>query len=144
MDKLGQRYAAEVLPHGLLGTLGHVAHNALHIAAHVASPQRLPLIDEDYRARCHGIVNLHQGNVVRAFSKPGPAVFAGERLDQPRAPQREQQPAHDHWIRIYARGECLRINHFPRRESEGGQDVNGESKLLVDHTLLNVIVSITV
>ena len=71
-------------------------------------------------------------------------MLAGERLDQSSASQREQQPAHDDRIGIYARGERLRTDHFPWRESQRGHDVNGESKLLVDHVALNVIVLITV
>ena len=37
-DELRQGYATQVLPHGLFGTLGHAAHDALHVAAHAALP----------------------------------------------------------------------------------------------------------
>jgi hypothetical protein len=35
-DELGQGDAGQVLSDGLVGDLGHSAHDALHIAAHVA------------------------------------------------------------------------------------------------------------
>ena len=54
------------------------------------------------------------------------------------------QPADDDRIGIYARGQLLRTDDFLWRESQRGHDVNGESKLLVDHVALNVIVLITV
>jgi hypothetical protein len=35
-DELGQGDAGQVLSDGLFGALGHAAHDALHVAAHVA------------------------------------------------------------------------------------------------------------
>ena len=98
--------------HGLLGTLGHAAHDVLHVAAHVALLQRFPFVDEDHRARFYRIVNVQEGNAVRLFQEPGATVFAGKRLDQSSLSQREQQPAHDDRIGIYACGERPRIDHF--------------------------------
>ena len=139
-DELRHGNATQVRSHRLFGALGHAAHDPLHVAADLALSQRFPLVDANYRAGFDGIVNIHEGNAVRLSAQPGATVLAAESFDQSSPSQREQQPAHNDRIGIHARGEPLRTDHFPWRESQRGHDVNGESKLLVDHVAINVIV----
>jgi hypothetical protein len=88
-DELGQGDAGQVFSDGLLGALGHAAHDALHVAADVALLERFPFVDENHARGCDRVVDVREGNVVRPFSQPRATVLAGERLDQPGAAQRE-------------------------------------------------------
>ena len=81
-DELSQGDVGQVSFDGLLGALGHAAHDALHVAAHVALFEHFPLADRNHLAGFDRVIDIGERNFARLFSQPGAAVLAGEGLDQ--------------------------------------------------------------
>ena len=133
-DQLAQGDAAKALLDRDFRALRDREHDPLHITAHAATFKRFAFVRRDHRPWAYRLIDIKERDARRALAQSRAAVSPRAGRDQSRAPQRLKQPPDHDRIGVDAGGESLGVE-LPARKSERRHDVDGKSKLLVDHSV---------
>jgi len=124
--------ATQMFPDRGLGAFSDRGHDGLDVATDETMARGLALVERKNGARIHGVVNLQKRDAARIAGQLRPAIFPSLRFDEARRAQSEKKTANHDGIGIDAAGQGSGVNHLAGH-GEDGQDVNGKTKLLVDH-----------